>query len=72
MPSRQRPLRKPGTLRGRRVWALAAMAAVVVVFAVVLLASIQRPAPAPMESPGPSIPGQLGEHFNELEESVTP
>jgi hypothetical protein len=38
----------------------------------VLLASIQRPAPAPMESPGPSIPGQLGEHFNELEESVTP
>lgn len=68
----QRPWGKPAPLRGRRLWILAAAAAVVVVLAVVLLASIQRPAPSPAETPGPTIPGQLGEHFKELEESVTP
>lgn len=73
LPSWQRPWGKPAPLRGRRLWLLAAAAAVVVVLAVVLLTTtIQRPAPGPVETPGPTIPGQLGEHFKELEESVTP
>jgi hypothetical protein len=38
----------------------------------VLLTNIQRPTPAPVETPTSVIPGQLGEHFKELEESVTP
>ena len=41
------------------------------IFGAVLLTSLQRPAPAPVD-PGPAIPGQLGEHFKELEESVRP
>lgn len=61
-----------GQVRGRRWWVLAAAAAVAVVLAILLLTTIQRPAPAPVETPGPTIPGQLGEHFKELEESVTP
>jgi hypothetical protein len=44
-----------------------------VVLAAVLLASIQRPAPAPVDGgQQPVITGPLGEHFKELEESVTP
>lgn len=71
-PMLRHPWGKPAPLRGRRLWLLAAAAAVVVVLAVVLLTSIPRPAPSPVETPGPTIPGQLGEHFKELEESVTP
>ncbi|PNI07322.1 serine/threonine protein kinase [Arthrobacter sp. AFG7.2] len=71
-PARQRTPAKPG--RSRRLWLLAAVAVVVVVVLIlagVLLASMQRPSPAPVD-PGPAIPGQLGEHFKELEESVRP
>ncbi|WP_258803142.1 serine/threonine-protein kinase [Pseudarthrobacter sp. NS4] len=70
-PARQRPREKPGHVRGRRLWVLAAVAVVVLILAAVLLASMQGPSPAPVD-PGPAIPGQLGEHFKELEESVRP
>ncbi|WP_171027475.1 serine/threonine-protein kinase [Pseudarthrobacter sp. NamE2] len=81
-PAPQRPARAPSSaqrrpwrnltrLGARKAWLLAAAAAVVVILAGVLLASLQRPEPAPVD-PGPAIPGQLGEHFKELEESVTP
>ena len=69
---KQRPWNKPGTRGGRRPWILAAVAVLVVVLAAVLLASIQRPTPAPVETPQPVITGPLGEHFKELEGSVTP
>ncbi|WP_234005407.1 serine/threonine-protein kinase [Arthrobacter sp. PGP41] len=68
----QRPWKKPGTLKGRRPWILAAVVVLVLVLAAFLLTSIQRPAPAPVETPQPVITGPLGEHFKELEESVTP
>jgi eukaryotic-like serine/threonine-protein kinase len=71
-PPRQRPWEKLGRLGNRRLWVLAAVAAVVVILLAVLLTTVQRPAPTPAETPGPAIPGQLGEHFKELEESVTP
>lgn len=70
-PARQRPWGKLGPLRGRRLWILAAVAVVVLILVAVLLASMQGPSPAPV-NPGPDIPGQLGEHFKELEESVRP
>lgn len=57
---------------GRRPWVLAAVAVLVLVLAAVLLAAIQRPSTAPVETPQPVITGPLGEHFKELEESVTP
>jgi serine/threonine protein kinase len=68
--ARRRPWEKLSTVLGRRLGILAA-AAVVVILVAILLTSIQRPAPTPVD-PGPAIPGQLGEHFKELEESVTP
>lgn len=71
-PARQRPWEKLGRLGNRRLWVLAAVAAVVVILLAVLLTTVQRPAPTPVETPGPAITGQLGEHFKELEESVTP
>ena len=71
-PKEQRPWRKFGTLGGRRPWILGAVVVLAVVLAAVVLASIQRPAPAPVETPQPVITGPLGEHFKELEESVTP
>lgn len=71
-PARQRPWEKLGRLGNRRLWLLAAVAAVVLILLAVLLTALQRPAPAPVETPGPVITGQLGEHFKELEESVTP
>ncbi|TLM72982.1 serine/threonine protein kinase [Pseudarthrobacter sp. NamB4] len=71
-PANQRLREKFGQVRGRRWLVLAAAAAIAVVLGIVLLTTIQRPAPAPVETPGPTIPGQLGEHFKELEESVTP
>ncbi|SLK13856.1 Serine/threonine protein kinase [Arthrobacter sp. P2b] len=70
-PARKRPGDKPGPLRRRRLWILAAAAVVVLILGAVLLTSLQRPTPAPVD-PGPAIPGQLGEHFKELEESVRP
>ena len=72
---RRRSWKKLVINRGRRLWALAAFAAVVVVIlAGVLLTSVQRQitAPAPVETSPAVIPGQMGEHFKELEESVTP
>ncbi|MFJ5699824.1 serine/threonine-protein kinase [Arthrobacter sp. NPDC093139] len=71
-PVRQRPWKKLRSIRSRRLWVLVAVAALAVVLVGVLLTSIQRPAPAPVETPSPVIPGQMGEHFKELEESVTP
>ncbi len=71
-PARQRPWEKFGRPGNRRLWVLAAVAAVVVILLAVLLTTVQRPAPTPVQTPGPAIPGQLGEHFKELEESVTP
>jgi len=70
-PARQRPWEKLKRLGNRRLWVLAA-AAVVVILVAVLLTTVQQPAPAPVVTPGPAIPGQLGEHFKVLEESVTP
>lgn len=86
-PTPQRPQRKPasahpqpapkplpdepGPVRRRRLWILAAAAVVVLILGVLLLTSLQQPQPAPVD-PGPAIPGQLGEHFKELEESVRP
>jgi hypothetical protein len=45
-----------------------------VILTAVLLNSIPLPAPAPApeETSSPVIPGQMGEHFRDLEESVTP
>jgi hypothetical protein len=71
-PAGQRPWEKLGRLGNRRLWVLAAVAAVVVILLVVLLTTVQQPAPTPVQTPGPAITGQLGEHFKELEESVTP
>jgi tRNA A-37 threonylcarbamoyl transferase component Bud32 len=70
-PARNRLRDKPGHGRRRRLWILAAAAVVVLILGVVLLTSFQQPQPAPVD-PGPAIPGQLGEHFKELEESVRP
>lgn len=64
--------KKLGTMKGRRPWILAAVVVLMLVLAAVVLTSIQRPAPAPAETPQPVITGPLGEHFKELEESVTP
>lgn len=71
-PARQRPWEKLGRFGTRRLRILTAVAAVVIILLAVLLTTVQRPAPAPVVTPGPAIPGQLGEHFKELEESVTP
>ncbi|MFF1252953.1 serine/threonine-protein kinase [Pseudarthrobacter sp. NPDC058329] len=71
-PARQRPWEKLQRLGNRRLRIVAALAAVVIILLAVLLTTVQRPAPAPTVTPGPAIPGQLGEHFKELEESVTP
>lgn len=71
-PDRPHPRRRLGNIGRRRLWVLAAIAALTLVLAVVLLPSIQQPATAPVETPQPVIPGQMGEHFKELEESVTP
>lgn len=71
MPARNRPWDKLKHPRTRRLWILTAAAAVVLILFAVLLASLQQPAPSQVE-PGPAIPGQLGEHFKELEESVRP
>lgn len=70
-PAAERPRDGVKRPRNRRLWILAAVAAVVLILGVVLLTSLQPPAPAPVD-PGPAIPGELGEHFKELEESVTP
>jgi eukaryotic-like serine/threonine-protein kinase len=67
-----RPWKKPGAMGGRRPWVLGAVVVLVAVLAAVLLASIQRPTPGPVETPQPVITGPLGGHFKELEESVTP
>lgn len=56
----------------RRLWLLAAVAVVVLVILAGVLLTSQRPNPAPVPTPTSVIPGQLGEHFKELEESVTP
>lgn len=59
--------------KDRRTWMIGAvLVAVSVVLGVVLLGALQRPASAPTETPGPVLPGQMGEHFTELEESVKP
>lgn len=71
-PDRQPPWKKLGSIRGRRLWVLAAVTALAVILAGVLLTSVQRPDPAPVQTPQPVVPGQMGEHFRELEESVTP
>jgi serine/threonine protein kinase len=66
---------RPKRLGSRWPWVLAA-AAVAVILTAVLLNSIPLPAPAPAPAPeetsSPVIPGQMGEHFRDLEESVTP
>lgn len=60
-------------LRGRRLWIIGALLALVAVVAgVVALGGLQRPASVPANTPGPATPGQMGEHFTELEESVRP
>jgi eukaryotic-like serine/threonine-protein kinase len=67
------PWKKPRTTGGRSRWLLAAVVVLVLILAAVLLASLQRPAPTPpVQAPQPVITGPLGEHFKELEESVTP
>ena len=70
-PAEERPRDGLTRRRNRRLWILAAVAAVVLILGVVLLTTLQQPAPAPVD-PGPAIPGELGEHFKELEESVRP
>lgn len=71
-PPPKRPPRTRTTRAGRRVWVLAAVVALAVIIAAVLLTSTLRQAPAPAETPQPVITGPLGDHFKELEESVTP
>lgn len=71
-PDRPRPWRRLGNVGSRRMRVLVAVAALALILAVVLLPSIQRPVSAPMETPQPVIPGQMGEHFKELEESIRP
>lgn len=58
----------------RRAGITIAVAVVVALLVVSLLAALQqqKPAPTPADSPQPVIPGQLGEHFAELEESLRP
>ncbi len=82
--ARQEPV--PGKLRrnlrswtnprhtGRRRLSIsaAALAAVAVLVFVVLLGPLQSPAPGPADAPAPTIPGPMGAHFAELEESVRP
>ncbi|WP_246084618.1 serine/threonine-protein kinase [Pseudarthrobacter phenanthrenivorans] len=71
-PTAGRGAKKRGITIGRRAWILAAVAVLVVILAAVLLTSTRQPAPAPVETPQPVITGPLGEHFKELEESLTP
>lgn len=71
-PEKQRPWAKLGNVRTRRLWLVLAVAATSMLLLGILLTSLQRPATTPVESPQPVIPGQMGEHFKELEESVTP
>ncbi|MDF2049960.1 serine/threonine-protein kinase [Arthrobacter sp. Cr_A7] len=70
-PARKRLGGKASPVGRRRLWILAAAAVVVLILGAVLLTSLQGPQPATVD-PGPAIPGQLGEHFKELEESVRP
>jgi serine/threonine protein kinase len=72
-PALPRPWRNLLNIGGRRLWIFAALcAAAAVLIAVVLLSSTPRSAPGPANAPDPAIPGQMGEHFKELEESVKP
>ncbi len=70
-PATHRPWKKLGRLGTRRFWTLTVVVAVAVLLLGIALASLQ-PQATPGESNQPVIPGQLGEHFKELEESLTP
>jgi serine/threonine protein kinase len=68
-----RPWRNLRNIGSRRLWILAAFgAATAVLIAVMLLGSMPRSSPGPVNAPDPGVPGQMGEHFKELEESVRP
>ncbi|WP_457964382.1 serine/threonine protein kinase [Arthrobacter sp. D1-29] len=57
----------------RKLWIIGALVVAVAVFiAIVLLNSVPPSGPGPANAPEPVIPGQMGEHFKELEESVKP
>lgn len=71
-PDRPRPWGRLGNIGSRRMRVLVAVAALALILAVILLPFIQRPVSAPVETPQPAIPGQMGEHFKELEESIRP
>ncbi|UZX05129.1 serine/threonine protein kinase [Arthrobacter sp. CDRTa11] len=77
VPREQGPQRRWGKLlrnTGRQqLWILGALVVAVAVFiAIVLLNSVPSSDPGPANAPDPVIPGQMGEHFKELEESVKP
>jgi eukaryotic-like serine/threonine-protein kinase len=65
------PQREPQSADRRRPWFLLVITAAAVILAVAVLTTMQRAEPARVGTPQPVIPGQMGEHFTELEESVT-
>ena len=72
-PAVSRPWRNLRNIGSRKLWILAAFcAATAVLIAVMLLGSMPRSSPGPVDAPDPAVPGQMGEHFKELEESVRP
>lgn len=69
----RRPWRDFRNIGRRKLWILTALcAATAVLIAVVFLGSVPSSAPGPVDAPDPVVPGQMGEHFKELEESVKP
>lgn len=72
-PVLPRPWRGLRNIGSRKLWIMAAIcAAAAVLIAVVFLGSVPSSDPGPADAPDPVVPGQMGEHFKELEESVKP
>ncbi|MDQ0679786.1 serine/threonine protein kinase [Arthrobacter pascens] len=72
-PALSRPWRNLRNIGSRKLWVFAAFCtATGVLIAVVLLGPIPRSSPGPVDAPAPAVPGQMGDHFKELEESVRP
>lgn len=73
-PVLSRPWTNLRNIGSRKLWIFFAAfcAATAVLITVMLLGSIPSSSPGPADTPDPAVPGQMGEHFKELEESVRP